>query len=63
MKKCNCIGPTIRIGREILCRPYAGFFLKGLQSEFSCILGGRVAQSQSKKTEIEAELRTQMNIF
>ena len=21
----NCIGPTIRIGREILCLPYAGF--------------------------------------
>ena len=23
----NCIGPTIRIGREILCLPYAEFFL------------------------------------
>ena len=23
----NCIGPTIRIGLEILCLPYAGFFL------------------------------------
>ena len=22
----NCIGPTILIGREILCLPYAGFF-------------------------------------
>ena len=22
----NCIGPTIRIGREIQCLPYAGFF-------------------------------------
>ena len=22
----NCIGPTIRIGREILCLPYAEFF-------------------------------------
>ena len=22
----NCIGPTIRIGPEILCLPYAGFF-------------------------------------
>ena len=22
----NCIGPTIRIGRDILCLPYAGFF-------------------------------------
>ena len=22
----NFIGPTIRIGREILCLPYAGFF-------------------------------------
>ena len=22
----NCIGPTIRIIREILCLPYAGFF-------------------------------------
>ena len=26
----NCIGPTIRIGREILCLPYAGFFCLGL---------------------------------
>ena len=25
----NCIGPTIRIGREILCLPYAGFLLLG----------------------------------
>ena len=24
----NCIGPTIRIGREILCLPYAGFFFE-----------------------------------
>ena len=23
----NCIGPTIRIGREIQCLPYAGFFI------------------------------------
>ena len=23
----HCIGPTIRIGREILCLQYAGFFL------------------------------------
>ena len=23
----NCIGPTIRIGREIHCLPYAGFFI------------------------------------
>ena len=23
----NCIGPNIRIGREILCLPYAGFFI------------------------------------
>ena len=22
----NCIGPTIRIGRESWCLPYAGFF-------------------------------------
>ena len=26
----NYIGPTIRIGREILCLPYAGFFLTRL---------------------------------
>ena len=24
----NCIAPTIRIGQEILCLPYSGFFLK-----------------------------------
>ena len=23
----NCIGPIIHIGREILCLPYAGFFI------------------------------------
>ena len=23
----NCIGPTIRIGQEILCFPYAGFLV------------------------------------
>ena len=28
----NCTGPTIRIGREILCLPYAGFFVYGLRS-------------------------------
>ena len=25
-----CIGPTIRIGRESWCLPYAGFFFKDL---------------------------------
>ena len=25
----NCIGPTIRNGREILCLPYAGFLKYG----------------------------------
>ena len=29
----NCIGPTIRIGREILCLPYAGFFILILFSD------------------------------
>ena len=24
-----CIGPTIRIGRESWCLPYAGFFFRG----------------------------------
>ena len=24
----KCIGPTIRIGRDILCLPYAGFFFR-----------------------------------
>ena len=28
----NCIGPTIRIGREILCLPYAGFFVSTAQN-------------------------------
>ena len=27
----NCIGPTICIGREIRCHPYAGFFLSYLK--------------------------------
>ena len=26
----NCIGPTIRIGRESWCLPYGGFFMKEL---------------------------------
>ena len=32
-----CIGPTIRIGREILCLPYAGFlyiYYKGWEPTF-----------------------------
>ena len=29
----NCIGPTIRSGREILCLPYAGF----LRQDFSMV--------------------------
>ena len=29
----NCIGPTIRIGREIQCLPYAGFFSFFWQSD------------------------------
>ena len=28
--KKKCIGPIIRIGQEIRCLPYAGFFLKNL---------------------------------
>ena len=33
----NCIGPTIRISREILCLPYAGFLMNvfGLKKFFS----------------------------
>ena len=27
------IGATIRIGREILCLPYAGFFFEGFPNE------------------------------
>ena len=34
----NCIGPTIRIGREILCLPYAGFFFHLHPSTVSSIL-------------------------
>ena len=30
----NCIGPTIRIGREIRCLPYAGFFK---EHKFACL--------------------------
>ena len=30
----NCIGPTIHIGREILCLPYAGFFNYNLGTNF-----------------------------
>ena len=31
----KCIGPTTRIGREIQCLPYAGFFL-GLLAMVVC---------------------------
>ena len=33
----NCIDPTIRIGREILCLPYAGFLM--YKMNFYCDLG------------------------
>ena len=29
-----CIGPTIRIGRESWCLPYAGFFVYDLKKSF-----------------------------
>ena len=29
----NCIGPTIRIGREILCLPYEGVFSKSIMEK------------------------------
>ena len=33
----NCIGPTIRIGREILCLPYAGFnFIEFSKKKIVC---------------------------
>ena len=46
----NCIGPTIRIGREILCLPYAGFLLKSFfigaiictHLEIQCLLCARL---------------------
>ena len=31
----NCIGPTIRISREILGLPYAGFFLLSFEKIFN----------------------------
>ena len=30
----NCIGPAIRIRREVLCLPYAGFFFGGFGQYF-----------------------------
>ena len=36
----NCIGPTIRIGREILCLPYAGFF------KIYCKISGKYGKSR-----------------
>ena len=33
----NCIGPTIRIGRESWCLPYAGFLARGLVLSFLCV--------------------------
>ena len=32
----NCIGPTFRIGQEILCLPYAGFLNSILVSHVAC---------------------------
>ena len=31
----NCIGPTIRIGREIQCLPYAGFLLTASHNQIA----------------------------
>ena len=33
----NCNGPTIRIGREILCLPYAGFFMLQKETEWALV--------------------------
>ena len=34
----NCIGPTIRIGREILCLPYAGFKKKIIKNAVNFLM-------------------------
>ena len=46
----NCIGPTIRIGREIRCLPYAGF-LTELFQKYSLISFGQI------KTPEAAEIK------
>ena len=38
----NCNGPTIRIGREILCLPYAGFFFFNITILSIVILQGMI---------------------
>ena len=43
MKKCNCIGPTIRIGREVLCLPYAVFFQHACLFWFSLGVSGHTS--------------------
>ena len=45
----HCIGPTIRIGREILCLPYAGFFCTGLgHSKFRRTSNGIIGSKDTK---------------
>ena len=34
-----CIGPSIRIGRESWCLPYAGFFVVGLATSAVAVEG------------------------
>ena len=46
----NCIGPTIRIGREILCLPYAGFFV-GPIGLFEIWRSAIIVQMSSVKSE------------
>ena len=42
----NCTGPTIRIGREILCLPYAGFLSCYLPNFSKTELGFFVVQNR-----------------
>ena len=55
----NCNGPTIRIGREILCLPYAGFFLTLALLSYICTflwlidLAPFAAHSQRYSSQLE----------
>ena len=47
----NCIGPTTRIGREILCLPYAGCFSELFNREYFS-LAFRIKNTHQKATNL-----------
>ena len=58
----NCIGPTIRIGREIRCLPYAGFFSSSFLSLF-CYMNFNFLNLDNVMFHLKVMSKRDLNIY